>query len=387
MKTTYDANILTYCQWRDDLTMEQSPFCHVDNLIFCCLAYLNWDGIAEGFTVSESVSLRDAAKLWESQPAKEQKLRVETDRELLRQTAASRRFGDIRLFRYTEQVSDTLQQQFSATAFLLDANTIYVAFRGTDDTLTGWREDFNLSFLPKVPSQESAATYLRSIMTLGFRNVYVGGHSKGGNLAVYAAAQMTPENAAHIRGVYNNDGPGFVTDLFDAPEFQPLQKRVHTFVPQASVVGMLLEHDEAYQVVYSTQKGIMQHDPYSWCVIRNDWYYLDDTTTLSKIMDSSMRQWILGMQPEQREKLTDAIFHVLQSETNAKTVQDLVDGGAGTLSAVLHAWSDMPPETRRFMQKMLGELLRIIGQLAAAKRRSETLAGRIGADEDNGKLM
>lgn len=195
---------------------------------------MNWDGIAEGFTVSESVSLRDAAKLWESQPAKEQKLRVETDRELLRQTAASRRFGDIRLFRYTEQFSDTLQQQFSATAFLLDANTIYVAFRGTDDTLTGWREDFNLSFLPKVPSQESAATYLRSIMTLGFRNVYVGGHSKGGNLAVYAAAQMTPENAAHIRGVYNNDGPGFVTDLFDAPEFQPLQKRVHTFVPQAS---------------------------------------------------------------------------------------------------------------------------------------------------------
>ena len=119
---------------------------------------------------------------------------------------------------------------------------------------------------------------------------------------MYAAAQMTPENAAHICGVYNNDGPGFVTDLFDAPEFQPLQKRVHTFVPQASVVGMLLEHDEAYQVVYSTQKGIMQHDPYSWCVIRNDWYYLDDTTTLSKIMDSSMRQWILGMQPEQREK-------------------------------------------------------------------------------------
>ena len=87
MKTTYDANILTYCQWRDDLTMEQSPFCHVDNLIFCCLAYLNWDGIAEGFTVSESVSLRDAAKLWESRPAKEQKLRVETDRELLRRLA------------------------------------------------------------------------------------------------------------------------------------------------------------------------------------------------------------------------------------------------------------------------------------------------------------
>ena len=102
MKTTYDANILTYCQWRDDLTMQQSPFCHVDNLIFCCLSYLNWDGIAEGFTAAESISLRDAARLWEHRPTAEQKVRVETDRDLLRQTAASRRFGEVRLFRYAE---------------------------------------------------------------------------------------------------------------------------------------------------------------------------------------------------------------------------------------------------------------------------------------------
>ena len=148
MKTTYDANILTYCQWRDDLTMQQSPFCHVDNLIFCCLSYLNWDGIAEGFTAAESISLRDAARLWEHRPTAEQKVRVETDRDLLRQTAASRRFGEVRLFRYAEQFSETQQQQFSATAFLLDSDTVYVAFRGTDNTLTGWREDFNLSFLP-----------------------------------------------------------------------------------------------------------------------------------------------------------------------------------------------------------------------------------------------
>ena len=193
MKTTYDANILTYCQWRDDLTMQQSPFCHVDNLIFCCLSYLNWDGIAEGFTAAESISLRDAARLWEHRPTAEQKVRVETDRDLLRQTAASRRFGEVRLFRYAEQFSETQQQQFSATAFLLDSDTVYVAFRGTDNTLTGWREDFNLSFLPYVPSQAAAAAYLRGILSLGFSNVYVGGHSKGGNLAVYAAVQMQPE--------------------------------------------------------------------------------------------------------------------------------------------------------------------------------------------------
>lgn len=371
MKTTYDANILTYCQWRDDLTMQQSPFCHVDNLIFCCLSYLNWDGIAEGFTAAESISLRDAARLWEHRPTAEQKVRVETDRDLLRQTAASRRFGEVRLFRYAEQFSETQQQQFSATAFLLDSDTVYVAFRGTDNTLTGWREDFNLSFLPYVPSQAAAAAYLRGILSLGFSNVYVGGHSKGGNLAVYAAVQMQSEDFSRIRAVYNNDGPGFVTDLFAEPQFQQLQERVYTFVPQASVVGMLLEHDEEYQVVYSTQKGFLQHDPYSWCVIRNDWYYSEDTTNTSKLLDSSLRQWILGMKPEEREKLTDAIFHILQSETNAHTIQDLIGGGAGTLSGVLRAWTDMQPETRRFMQKMLTELLHSVGQTAASQRRLE----------------
>ena len=188
-------------------------------------------------------------------------MRVETDRDLLRQTAVSRRFGEVRLFRYAEQFSETQQQQFSATAFLLDSDTVYVAFRGTDNTLTGWREDFNLSFLPYVPSQAAAAAYLWGILSLGFSNVYVGGHSKGGNLAVYAAVQMQPEDFPRIRAVYNNDGPGFVTDLFAEPQFQQLQERVYTFVPQASVVGMLLEHDEKYQVVYSTQKGFLQHDP------------------------------------------------------------------------------------------------------------------------------
>ena len=269
------------------------------------------------------------------------------------------------------QFSETRQQQFSATAFLLDSDTVYVAFRGTDNTLTGWREDFNLSFLPYVPSQAAAAAYLRGILSLGFSNVYVGGHSKGGNLAVYAAVQMQPEDFPRIRAVYNNDGPGFVTDLFAEPQFQQLQKRVYTFVPQASVVGMLLEHDEEYQVVYSTQKGFLQHDPYSWCVIRNDWYYSEDTTNTSKLLDSSLRQWILGMKPEEREKLTDAIFHILQSETNAHTIQDLISGGAGTLSGVLRAWTDMQPETRRFMQKMLTELLHSVGQTAASQRRLE----------------
>lgn len=372
MKPQYDANVLTYLQWRGDLSMVQSPFCHIDSLIFCCLSYLNWDGIAEGRTARESISLADAAAAWKNLPPNQQVVRVPTDQELLTVAAESRRFGEIRLFRYTERFSEERQEQFSAVTFLLDEETVYVAFRGTDATLTGWREDFNMSFLQTIPSQETATAYLRSVLEMDFPNVYVGGHSKGGNLAVYAAVHAQPAFLPRIRAVYNNDGPGFVSDVFQQPQYALLQTRVHTFVPQASLVGMLLEHDEEYRVVYSTQKGFLQHDPYSWCVVRNDWYYLQEITAASKLMDTSLKKWILGMKPEEREKLTDGIFHVLQSETNAHTVQDLVDGGKNTITAVLRAWGDTPPETRRFMQKMLLELLLTVRDLVAAQRRGQS---------------
>ena len=158
--------------------------------------------------------------------------------------AASRRFGEVRLFRYAEQFSETRQQQFSATAFLLDSDTVYVAFRGTDNTLTGWREDFNLSFLPYVPSQAAAAAYLRGILSLGFSNVYVGGHSKGGNLAVYAAVQMQPEDFPRIRAVYNNDGPGFTKEMIESEAYRKMLPQIQTIVPQHSIVGMLLWQEE-----------------------------------------------------------------------------------------------------------------------------------------------
>lgn len=372
MKSEYTGNVLSYLQWRGDLHMTQSPFCPIDNLIFSCLSYLNWNNIAEGKSKEEAIPLYKAAAIWEKRSIEQQIIRVPTDRELLAEAAASERFKDIRLFRYVEQFSEERQQQFSAITFLLDEQTVYVAFRGTDNTLTGWREDFNMSFLPQIPSQETAAAYLQEILQMDFSSVYLGGHSKGGNLAVFSAVHAQPEYIFKIRAVYNNDGPGFANDLFQHPQFLQLQNRVHTFVPQASIVGMLLEHDEDYHVVYSTQKGFLQHDPYSWCVIRNDWYYLQEVTASSKWMNISLKNWILGMKPEEREKMTDAIFHVLQSETNARTVQDLLEGGRNTVSAVLRAWNDTPPQTRRFMQKMLLELFQTMCDLAISERHNKS---------------
>ncbi|WP_417147952.1 Mbeg1-like protein, partial [Ruminococcus sp.] len=156
----------------------------------------------------------------------------------------------------------------------------------------------------------------------------------------------------------------FSGNLLQSPQYLRLKERVHTYVPQASIVGMLLEHEEEYQVVYSNQKGFLQHDPYSWCVMRNDWYYLDHITEASQLLDVSLKKWILGMTPEERKRLTGGIFHVLQSGTDAKTVEDL-RSGKDTLSGILQGWKDTDPETRRFMQQMVLELILTVRDYAA----------------------
>lgn len=363
-KPDENANILTYLQWRGDLTFSQSSFCQIDSLILCCLSYLNWDGIAAGRTLSESVSLQDAIAQWNAKPEEQQITRSPLDRTLLELLSESARFRDVRLFRYEAVFSERRQQQFSAVSFLLGKSTVYAAFRGTDNTLTGWREDFNMSFLSETPSQQAAAAYLRSLLETDLQHVLVGGHSKGGNLAVYAAAHAPELFLSKVEAVYNNDGPGFSGNLLQSSQYLRLKERVHTYVPQASIVGMLLEHEEEYQVVYSNQKGFLQHDPYSWCVMRNDWYYLDHITEASQLLDVSLKKWILGMTPEERKRLTGGIFHVLQSGTDAKTVEDL-RSGKDTLSGILQGWKDTDPETRRFMQQMVLELILTVRDYAA----------------------
>jgi len=355
-------NLFHYLHWRGDLSFAQAPFCPVDNLIFCCLSYLNWGIPASGSTPETAISLKDAAAYWEHLPESLQKTRVPLDLQLLQQAANSTRFGSVRLFRYVESFQEQQEQQFSATTFLLDNDTAYVAFRGTDNTLVGWKEDFNMSFQSEVPSQTAAAAYLQEFSALPIHHILVGGHSKGGNLAVFAAVKAPPVLQARIQAVYNNDGPGFCSDILHSIAYYQILHKVHTFVPEASIVGMLLEHEEDYQVIASTQHGFLQHDPYSWCVNGADWYYLPETSSTSQRLDASLKHWIASMQPAERERMVDTIFHLLRSQTNAETIQDLLNGGTSTIFQLLHTWSDTPLETREFMQKMLFRLFTMMRQ-------------------------
>lgn len=161
-------HLFTYLHWRGDLSFSQAPFCSIDNLILCCLSYLNWGKFASGLTPEQAIPLKEAAHNWLSLPKEQKKIRVSQDITLLQSAANSVRFGNIQLFRYVESFQEQQEQQFSATAFLLRKDTVYIAFRGTDNTLVGWKEDFNMSFQSEVPSQQQQLPICRTFYKFQF---------------------------------------------------------------------------------------------------------------------------------------------------------------------------------------------------------------------------
>ena len=353
------ASILDYLDWRGDITFAERPFNEVDNLLLAELSYLDFDGIVPA-DFAAAVPLPDAvAAFTKRTPHAEMGVLVPHKIPGLGQKmAASARFHEVMLSGCVCKLDEATETQFAALCAALPDGTVYAAFRGTDDTIVGWKEDFNMGFLPIVPSQREAADYLRAAAAaFPSQKLRAGGHSKGGNLAVYAAVWCGESVQDQLLAVYNNDGPGFHTSLLDRPEHQRIANRIQTILPESSVVGMLLEHEESYQVVRSNQVGLMQHDGFSWQVLGTQFVHLSGLTEGGKIVDSALRDFVRGLDQEQRIRFVDALFEVLTC-TNAETLTDLKDGGFRTAYSMLKTVRSLDPDARQALSGTLGLLVR-----------------------------
>ena len=304
------ASMFDYLKWRGDLTFTQDRPNQVDALIFSSLAYLRF-GERVSRTPSGPISLRDAAAEFFSLPDIDQRYRVKTDARLLEAAVQTARFGNTRILFYRDQFIPQEETQFAAMTFLLDDGSAFLAFRGTDDSLTGWKEDFNMSFRDEVPAQRLALEYTQEFCEAHLLPLRLGGHSKGGNLAVYAGAKCGPLIQKRILTVYNNDGPGFRENMIQDFGYLAIVPRIHTYVPQSSVIGMLLEHEEPYTIVRSRSVGILQHDAYSWELMGRQFLPVEELTADSRFLDKTIKTWLADMTLEERNEVVDAVFGLL----------------------------------------------------------------------------
>lgn len=336
------GNLFDCLAWRGDLTFDRSPFGPVDGLILSTLSYVHFDALVSESLQEAPVPLGKAAEGYLSLPAARRgRCRCEDDLKLLRALADSPRFARLGLCCRTDRFVPKEETQFAALAFLLGDGSAFLAFRGTDGTLTGWKEDFNLSFQDVVPAQLEAAGYVQGFAE-GFPGpLRLGGHSKGGNLAVAGAALSAMKIRDRIRSVWSFDGPGATPYLLSRPGYQELLTRIHSFVPRSSVVGLLLAHEEPYTVVESNQEGLFQHNPYSWQVLGPDFVRLEEVDAGSRLIDRTLKNWLAGLTNAQRETVVDTLYELL-SNRNATTVKDALE--PKNLAGALRSALDVNPK-------------------------------------------
>lgn len=347
-------NIVSYAEeMLEPMTVRE--FGPVDSLILSWAAYIRWPQSLERVRRFEGMRF---GELFRAENFKEMFAGMwnEPDsRRLFTAMAASPRFRNMYVLGYSEQFDAKTEKQFSGVCFRLLPDLCYVAFRGTDSTLVGWKEDFNMAFQYPVPSQLAAAAYLTEAAGHCLGRLLVGGHSKGGNLAVYSAANCDPVIEARIEGVYSHDGPGFLGEVLNSPEFKAISPKIHKTLPQSSLIGMLLEQQENYRIIQSDRLSLWQHDPFSWVVEGNDFHTIEHLTANARFWDQTLNEWILSLTQAQRERFVDALYGLLETN-DIDTLAELRSGWTKNVPAIARTFSHLDANTQYFLVKTVTAL-------------------------------
>lgn len=350
------GNIMDYISWRGDLSLEQSQFNEVDNLILACFSYVNLDGIP-AVTKQKGIGLK---KLTEEFMKLHTMKELEADKSFIRlapfmmmEMAKSVRFGKCVVRNYVNDIVTEAEQQFAAMEIVLEDGISYVSFRGTDDTIIGWKEDFNLS-TGVVPAQKRAIEYLQKISEHTDGMLRVGGHSKGGNLAIYGSVMC---KSAHekILEIYSNDGPGFSREFQELPETKEMMSKIIRIIPEYSIIGTLLEHEKEPIIVASSSKGLLQHDGFSWEVQGPALVRRDSLNKTALRFIEILHKWIDGMDMEQKRLLIEDLFATLQA-SGYENLSEVQSGGLKSLAAMVKRVEKFAPESRGMMQELLAAI-------------------------------
>lgn len=349
------ADMLGYLDWRGDVPFSVSPFNEVDALLLAELSYFPAEGTVSK-DMSEPVSLKEAYSKFKADKVPEEVriISFEQDVELMRKMSESRRFADMKIAAYTNVINPSIDLQFAALTCIMD-DFIYVSFRGTDGSIAGWKEDCNISFMDETAAQCMAVEYVKKHLTNDSRPLVLGGHSKGGNLAVYAAAFCPGEIQQRVSRIYSFDGPGFKDEITSSEGYKAVSRKIISVIPQSSLVGQLLSSSIEHRIVKSTASGIMQHLAYSWQVEAHSFDYAEELSKTGVFINRTMSSWLSSMDDNDRQTFVDAVFGVLEA-SDSETFKGMHNNRRKSFAAIIKALKALSPEQQAAAKKALAQL-------------------------------
>ena len=298
-----------------------TPFNELDMLMLTEITYLPFDQI-----VSDQISPDCTCRLFEAAEKMPQDLSMLVTKnrlKLLEKIASSTRFKNIKLMGYVNDIDPDVQKQFAAMIFKIKPETYVLTFRGTDDSIIGWKEDFHMTYIDQVPAQKTAVNYLRKAMDALPGQFILTGHSKGGNLASYAASQIEPEYQERIQSIYSYDAPGLNHSVITSQGYQTISEKIKRYIPQGSIVGMMLETPKQAQIVKSTAiGGLAQHDTFSWQISDQTFVLLDNLNPDSLQVDKTLKNWVDSVSDDELKDFFDLFFGLIL-DAGISSINDL----------------------------------------------------------------
>ncbi len=325
-------NIVDYLKSIKDLLFEEKPFNELDALVLSRLSYIDFRSILKSTKYWSKKKLTDVInEIFIEKEKSNYRFRLKEDMQLLDVLRSSLRYRECYIKSYVYDTVIEEVKQFSAVTFINEEpkqKFMFIAFKGTDGTVTGRKEDFNMAYLETVPAQIEAAKYLKKITRFSsYKTIYVGGHSKGGNLAVYAASQTRKNIQNNIKEIYSFDGPGFKDDFLETEGFINIHEKISLFAPQSSIIGRLLSRNYKTYIVQSKKKLLYQHNIYNWKIENNDFVKLDKFTFLSNKIDKVLKDSLSKTTIEERKAIVDELFDIVKDLSK----DDVIDFGDGML--------------------------------------------------------
>lgn len=360
-------NIIDYVKEWGGYSLFEKPFNEVDSLVLCQLAYLHYGQFVPGLDRrSEPVSIRSIYEHPDRDKILEDYWYRENNIELFSAAVNSKRFGGLKMIFYVDIINEQEQAQFSAVTYVLEDQSVYIAYRGTDATIVGWKEDLNLAFSKPLHSQYLAVEYIESVAGFVAGDFYVGGHSKGGNLAVYAAMNCKAQTRERIVKIFNNDGPGFRPEIREQGNYQEITDKMVKFIPRSSLVGTILEDQHDYTLVESRGVGMLQHNAYSWKVEGDHFIRAKNMAEGKMMRDAALNEWILSLTEEETHAFVDTLYEVV-SASEASNVFEFGADWKKCLQNIFEAAKEIDETTRKMISKIIWAFFEISGERAAAE--------------------
>lgn len=354
-------NIIDYIEWRGDLTFDMIPLNEVDALIFSWMAYYDYGALKRAGVDIVGLSFGEMIDQHVKHIGQFQKVNLTTSiipsataTWLLYCAGTSKRFANCRIDAFEEILDNERNIQFAAVSYRYDDKKI-IAYRGTDTSIAGWKEDCQLSYSDTVPSQLLALEFMNKQCD-GYRTVMCG-HSKGGNLAVYTILHISEEKLNSIDAVYNFDGPGFCFELLNMDRYIQSKDKIITIVPESSIIGMLLEHEEDYLVIESDMPSILQHDALFWKVKGPAFVYLNDRSKTSMVIDQALQEWIKGISLAERRQFVDIVFGIIE-DAGISDITDLSENSVRKVVKILSGMTMLSSQQKKMATCLLLDLLK-----------------------------